>query len=234
MALLGHLRGLCVVGTHLRVSLVRLHVLSRPPRYSPPTGGRSLYLWTKPSQRDLKIADDIPDTYDLIYRNTMGRYVLGAQIITLLAGGAVLLGYALLSEYEHFEGEVTKWSPTSRATDDQEVIYAAFFVLFAISIQTMIRRVPIRIYKVPQTPKYISINYGPFGKQRFSFKRGEVFHGKETGFLPWKENRYVVQTKKVKRNLIMLETYFRKPADMNIMLGEQKDPDLEETSSRNI
>ncbi|XP_044272181.1 uncharacterized protein LOC123016050 [Tribolium madens] len=232
MALFGHLRGICVLEKCFRMRLIpkiRFHMLSGSPQKSPPTGTRSFYrFWLKPSQRDLKVADDIPDTYDLIYRNTMSKYILGAQIITLLAGGAVFMGYALKADYDDIQREVTKWSPTTRASGNQEMIYILFFFLFIISIQTMVRRVPIRIYKVPQTTKYISINYGPFGKQRFKFMRGEVFHGRETGIVPWKENRFVIETKTDKRIFILMETYFRRPADLNIMLGEQRDPDVED------
>lgn len=231
MALFKLLRGFFLVNKCFRINLVtksRFNSLCNPPRDNPQFGARYLRFLRKPSQHDLKVSDDIPEAFELIYRNTMSKYILGAQIISALTGGVVFVGFLFKSEQVSKLQTPSKWSHSARATENEEFYYVSFFIMFIVLIQAVIMRLPMRIYKVPNTPKYIVINYGPTGKQRCKFVRGEMRRMEEKGILPWKENRYLVETNRDRKNFILIETFFRRPADLHIMLGEQRDPDEEE------
>ncbi|RZC35168.1 hypothetical protein BDFB_008305 [Asbolus verrucosus] len=240
MALFTRLKTICAVEKCLRINLVSkssFHFVSGGPHLrlrdvAPMVSRRTYFLkiFRKPSQRDLKIKDDIPDAFVMIYRNTMSKYIFGAQVISVIASSLVLLAIVTKSDYEDYKRDFEKWSPTSRTTPNEHLYYILFFVTFLVLLQVMVSRTPIRIYKVPQTPKYITVSYGNyfFTKEKYAFKRGEIHHMEERGFLPWRENMYAIEKETDRRTVILLDHYFRRPADLSIMLGEQRDPDLDD------
>ncbi|KAJ3660818.1 hypothetical protein Zmor_005249 [Zophobas morio] len=234
MALFTRLHGFCAVGRCLRVTLMKtngFHSLSKIPDRSPPTGTRSFFFkfLTRRSKRDLMEADDVPDAFAMIYRNTMSNYILGAQIVSLVTGGVMLMALFFKSEYRNRK-ETVEWSATAKSSENEEIVYVTIFAVILVLTQMMVSRTPVRIYKVPRTNKYIGINYGHyfFGKDKFNFHLGEISKVESRSILPWSENRYIIQTKTERRPVLLVEYFFRRPADLYIMLGEQKDPDLQE------
>jgi hypothetical protein len=234
MALYARLKSICVVEKCLRFNLLSrtsFHSLSRPPGHAPAPNTRSFFLklFAKRGQLDLKRADDIPDSFELIYRNTMSKYIVGAQVVSMVCGGLVLLTFVFKGDFETMQEHRAKWSGDARRSDDDVFYYVAFFMAILLVVQLMVSQTPVRIYKVPRTSKYIAINYGNFfGKGRLTFKRGEIYQMEERGVLPWRNSRYIIDSQNNRRTVILMENHFRRPADLNIMLGEQSDPDLDD------
>lgn len=179
-------------------------------------------FFKKPSVNTLKEMDGIPPEYILIYRNAMDKYVLSAQIVSTLSAIIVCAVVLFHSQWE-FELNTQKWRLDSQPTpgESEGFIYASVFVTLCVLLHLVVAKMPIRIYNYPRRQKYVFIFYGtlPTTKKRLVCKINEIIKLEENGLLPWKDSRYeIVQ----KQKIIMLEHFFRKPSDLNIMLGYEK------------
>lgn len=166
-----------------------------------------------------RIKDNVSDQYELIYRNGMHRYFLFAQIISSVSVIGVSVMYMWESEVKAPKFENWKMVPKTFESDTYLILSA--FILLNTVLQLALFKCPIRIYNNPNNDKYIMIfyKYIPFRTSRLSCKVRDITKLEETGILPWKNSSYQIQDS---RTIIMLDNFFRKPADLNIMLGYQK------------
>ncbi|KAF2883046.1 hypothetical protein ILUMI_23123 [Ignelater luminosus] len=179
-------------------------------------------FFKRPNINTLKQIDGIPPEYILIYRNAMDRYLLSAQIVSTVSAIIVCAVVFFYSQWE-FELNTQKWRMDDQPNpmENEGFIYATCFVTLCVLLHLIVTKMPIRIYNYPRRQKYVFIFYGilPTTKKRVVCKVNEVIKLEENGLLPWKDSRYeIVQ----KQNIIMLEHFFRKPSDLNIMLGYEK------------
>ncbi|KAJ8929423.1 hypothetical protein NQ314_017872 [Rhamnusium bicolor] len=189
---------------------------------------RSFFGWFKrPSKNQLKIADNVPDEYILIYRNTMDRYIFFAQLITTLSAFIIIVSSIIKHDLTNMELDFSSWTYPPRQTENEIYVYVAAFTCLVVILQVLVSRLPIRIYNLPQQKKYIFVIYGnyPFTQKKLTTKVGEIASLPETGISPWKNDRYIIKNQ---QTLILLDKYFRRPADLYIMLGVQRDPDVDE------
>lgn len=180
---------------------------------------RNLFRFKKATAEHLKIKDNVPDQYNLIYRNTMDKYLVTAQIIsTSCALFLVLILLYIDSPKEKFR---PKKKDQPKHIENETQIFTAFLICFCVTLQAVISKLPIRIYNLPQQDKYLFVFYRslPLATRNLTCVREEVIKLEETGILPWKDSRYELKNK---QNVILLEPYFRRPADLNILLGYQK------------
>lgn len=199
---------------------------NRNPRF---LSKRCFTKWFKKTkQAELKIIDNIPDSYELIYRSTLERYIfytqLGTSITTVIIVLTVILLYGSPKSELTFYGN-TEHKPSSDVEDIH--LYVAFFFTGVVLLQLLISRLPLRIYYLSQQKKYIFIfpSNLPFQSKRLLCKIGEVEKLPLTGILPWKDARFKIKNEHM---AIMVEENFKTPADLYIMLGVQRDPNSDE------
>lgn len=189
---------------------------------------KSLFgLFRQRSSEHFKRKDNIPDGYQLIYRNTMQNYLLSAQLISTIlagfAGGALILR----EESDKFELGPAAFREQPGTVQNEMYIYMTFFVGFCVVMQYFVQRVPLRIYNYPRQNDYILIFYGalPGTTKRLTCKANEVIKlNKSSILMPWTESSYQI---KDQCRVIMIENFFRTPADLSILLGNQKHPENE-------
>lgn len=175
----------------------------------PPNSNTSFY----------KAKDNIPEHYELIYRNTMHRYFLMAQIVSAVSVVAISIAYIWQSEIQ--KPNLDHWKNKPKTFETDMYMMTIGLILINVALQVILHRCPIRIYNNAPTNKYIMVfyDYLPFMKSRLSCQVSDIKKLKETGILPWSDSRYEILSA---RKVIMLENFFRRPADLNIMLGYQK------------
>ncbi|XP_018565100.1 uncharacterized protein LOC108906350 [Anoplophora glabripennis] len=189
---------------------------------------RNFYrLFRRETKEQLKIKDEVPDQYTLIYRSTMDRYILYAQIITTFTALIAIVTTIVKHDFSNPQLDFSEFRTHPREVDNEIYVYMTAFITIVVILQVMISRLPIRIYNLPQQKKYIFVFHGnyPFSKRKLVCKIGDVVPLPETGVLPWKDGRYLIKNE---QKLILVDRYFRRPADLYIMLGVQRDPDVDE------
>lgn len=188
-------------------------------------------MFRNATERDLKIKDNVPVEYNLIYRNTMTKYIYATQFVTCFTAGIACLAFMFNSDIETYDMRYSQWSSKTKTVENEEYVFIFAFIFVVALMQVCISRLPLRIYKVPSTneTKYLLICPGnlPLSGVRVNFSQGELNHVRESGILPWKENRYLIKADNEVKRIILIDHYFRRPADLNIMLGEQRDPEVD-------
>lgn len=178
------------------------------------------------SPSTLKKNDKIPAECTLVYRTTFDKYIIGCQWITTTLA-AILVCQIVFSKdfinspsYEQFENK-------PRVTNNEAYIYMFTFIGFILILHLMITRIPVRIYNYPDTKRYIFVFYGnlPLSKKHVMCAAKELVKVEEQGIVPWKDSRYkIIKQGQPETDVLLWDHYFRKPSDMNIMLGYEKDP----------
>lgn len=173
----------------------------------------------KPDAIKFKIKDNIPEQYDLIYRNGMDNYLLVAHIFTTTTAALVCISTLIESGSETMKFE--KWATKPKTTDSDMIIMVSAFIFFWVALQAIVAKMPIRIYNYPKLNKYILIFHGniPLLKSTIHCNVSDFSKVRPRGILPWKDFTYEIENN---RNVILIENYFRRPADLNIILGYQK------------
>lgn len=121
------------------------------------------------------------------------------------------------------------WSRETVSSENEEIVYMTFLVLFVVITQLAVSRTPLRVYKMAETKSYISVSYGAFFNfSKYNFKQGQITPLPPNSILPWRDSRYMIDRTTDKRIVFLHQAYFRRPADLSIMLGLQRDPALEE------
>lgn len=182
-------------------------------------------FFAKESVQSLKERDNVPDVFELIYRNKMSGYLRAAQIFSSICGSAVCLKLVLSNSWQ-ITLDTDDWAQKPGSNKNDMYVYLWLFITFCVSMQFFVARMPLRIYNYPKQDEYLMIFYGPFPTmtRRLSCKAKEITK-QDAGILPWTESTYEVKNK---TRVILIEHYFRRPADWNIMLGYQKNPENDE------
>lgn len=186
-------------------------------------------LLKKPSIPGLKKNDGIPQNYLLIYKLGFDRYLVGCQIGLCLSIAFLAVYVIINSDIEEYTSSFANMRTPVRRTENEQYIYFAGFVIFLTSLNLLLQRLPVRIYRRPKTGEYTLVTYGmiPRSKKYMHCKPGQVVKLEESGILPWRDCRYNIIIGVKESRVILLDNYFRRPADLNIMLGYQRD-DIEE------
>ncbi|GLV45798.1 uncharacterized protein CBL_02818 [Carabus blaptoides fortunei] len=177
----------------------------------------------KPNIEKLKLNDNIPKQYELVYRCTMSSYLYAAQISATI--GALFVVIVAIFNYDStnkFEINLSGIDLHNiMQSEYQLIVFSAAFVLLNIAVMVLVSKFPVRIYFNAEGKKYIGVVHGkiPKTKNILEFNAGDVKHTPKNGVLPWNEYYYKIKNG---QTIIMLDHYFRKPDDMNIMLGYTK------------
>ncbi|XP_060519365.1 uncharacterized protein LOC132697765 [Cylas formicarius] len=186
-------------------------------------------LFRKPSKNQLRLKDKVPDGYELIYRNIADRYIFLCQLVN----GVTILVVGVVTMLDLDQAQKLQFNPNDqlkvahKQTAKEIVVYISVFIVIYVILQLLVSQVPVRVYCCPKSQKYLSIFYGnlPFTMRRLQFQVGDVKQASNNFMkLPWTEYQYEI---KDQQKIILLEQYFRRPADLFIMLGTQRDPDVE-------
>lgn len=201
---------------------------------------RSLNWWNrfigKQSEQNLKILDQISSEVQLIYRHdSLDNYLKWMHLALCVMSGVLValvvfkldkgnLRTSLLNEGIVLPNESSVLPKISDSVDKDALIFLFAFCLCSSVFYGLMKRIPVRIYKVPRTERYIFIcNAGiPFNTRKLLCKRGEcvkVDSSALPSFLPC-ENIYSISNK---LKVFLFDDNFRVPADFNVLLGLQED-----------
>ncbi|XP_068082270.1 uncharacterized protein [Anabrus simplex] len=192
------------------------------PPYSVPLQikSRTTVTSTSRSTEDkLKVKDGIPTDYELIYRAPMNSYVIAAQGFSSVLSSL----FIALGAFEYIHGEsgdrhVIINDVSIIQTNEQILMLIAVFVIANVSLQIFALKYPIRIYKNKMNSFIaVYVGYIPFKTRQVEFKAGNVIRLPPSGVMPWGMCWFKIKDK----NSILLEHYFRKPADLHSMLQEK-------------
>lgn len=162
----------------------------------------------------LKNKDRIPSEFNLIYKSPIDKYVILGQrissvgMIGLLGVGASELHKLSLPQIEF---------PVSHLLNNMEFTIMYFALAGSVlSVMAFISKFPLRLYHNPLNDEYIAIFVNLLGlPSKMCFDRGQVEKLKPSGQLPWKNDKFSIQSKTV----ILLENHFRLPEDYNSLLN---------------
>lgn len=147
-----------------------------------------------------------------------------AQFAVVCSCGVLALIVLNRTELKYSESEETE--VPAAFTDNSEIIYMTALIAFTIALQRLILKVPIRIYKSPQSARYVFVTRGllPYSRKYFTCGANELRKVEGTAtVIPWKEISYVVVSGDERRTVVLMDYYFKRPADLNILLGYQKE-----------
>ncbi|XP_050517188.1 uncharacterized protein LOC126891890 [Diabrotica virgifera virgifera] len=188
-------------------------------------------LFRKPTRDKLYVLDNVPDHFEIIHRNRMERYILVTRLGTWITSSIVfvfiILKYGSPKNHMEFIGSRTD---VQRSSQNEFEIYLAMFTGLIVTLHLLIMKMPLRIYYSSPLKKYTMIvpSHLPFDNKRLSFTIGQLQKLPMTGILPWRDARYRIKYENDEKSLILMEDHFRKPADLWIMLGVQRDPNHEQ------
>lgn len=183
-------------------------------------------FWRKPSNEELRIKDNISANYIMIYRNKMERYLFWTQIVTFST--ATLIALKLMISPELVVKAPISTTDGMQLENSDIFLFVSAFMIVIVVLQLLLTKLPIRIYNCPQKKKYTLVFYGniPFSVRNLTCKVGDLFES-PTGITSWKNAKYNLKTEEFDMDIFLLEEYFRRPADLYIMMGVQSDPDAE-------
>lgn len=187
---------------------------------------RNLFTWfTRQNPSTLKKQDKIPEEYKLVYKTTFDKYLIGCQWLTTTL--VAILGFNILNDKSFVDIPLyDKFESKPRTAKNEIYVYMASFIGFIVILHLMMARIPARIYNHAATRRYIFVFYGnlPLSKKHLTCTINEVIKVDEYGIVPWRDCRYKIIKKGHSENDVLLfDYYFRKPSDLNIMLGYEKD-----------
>ncbi|KAK5642576.1 hypothetical protein RI129_008743 [Pyrocoelia pectoralis] len=180
-------------------------------------------FFPKPTETAMKVRDNVPAYFEIIYKNGMSRYLVCCRILSL--GSVLFLTfctlYSLLTETS--TPKMVKWGSGQqpKPQENELLVVMSGLLVIAVMLHVIVNAMPIRIYNFPEKGQYIFIFYGiiPTTRKAVSCKLREVRKVEGGSLLPWRENKYEIINR---CRIIMLEEYFRRPADYNILIGYQK------------
>lgn len=165
--------------------------------------------------------DNIPNGFKLIYRSQMETYILFGQFIsitTIITVGTTSF-FSFRNDGSRLPSEYSEDKPL-KTVEDQKVYFTIGLLILNIAVIIILPRIVQRMYLNEATKEFIGITPGLLPKMKtvFRFKPGDLRQQKH-GILPWTQCIFKIKEGK---KIILLEQCFRKPQDMNIMLGHIK------------
>lgn len=184
---------------------------------------KSFFRFAKDTISKIKEKDNVPEAFQLIYRNRMSNYLLAAQIISTVGAGIICLALITSNEIQNVELKKGQWQKKADQVSKEVYVFLTVFLGVCVLLQLHISRMPLRVYNHPKQDEYIMIFYAalPTITKRITYRATEVSKQPSSAIIPWKDSTYKVKNK---GRIILLENFFRTPADLNIMLGYQKQP----------
>lgn len=190
------------------------------------------WIFKKLTKREARAKDKVPDSYILIYRNSIDNYMQATHLV-LLCTNIAAAALCLTSSGDYFKMERLPILEEKgllgiplKPIDNQLTYILVCFVVLASVTYLYSSRMPVRIYYNAQKANYICCFNGFFPNQlkKQIVKIGEIapLFKKETIF-PFGDVTYRHLNG---YRLILFDNYFRKPSDLYVMLGEQLDPNV--------
>lgn len=179
-------------------------------------------IFRRPTARECQIRDKVSDGYSLIYRNKFDRYLLLVQLVSTTTTALIVLWFIFSKDsntgYNNF---------TMSRNPYEKTVYVTSFVCLAVVLQAIIYKIPVRIYYSVYRKQYVMLFYGslPGTRRRVICKVGEV--QKEEKSTLWSDTQYMVKNQ---QSILLFEDYFKRPFDLHVMLGLQKDTSLDNAS----
>lgn len=179
-----------------------------------------LKTFYKPTTEKLRTKDKVPPEFELIYRNVMSQYLVAAQIFTTVSS-AIVTVITIIEADIRPAISFDSWRIQPKNAENEIPAVLVAFLFICISLQVMIMKMPVRIYSHLKMDKYLFVFHGnlPLTTKHLTSKTTEIVKLEGMNILPWKNARFEINNK---LNVILMENYFRKPADFNILAGYQK------------
>ncbi|PSN29962.1 hypothetical protein C0J52_23560 [Blattella germanica] len=188
---------------------------------------RNLVRMTQKTEARLKLADNIPKEYELVYRAPMISYVKVAQTVSSIS----VLMLTAVAFYKIYINKAITFPIVIRfdtsvlgdfATDVGTFIFLiSSFMLFNVSIYAITLRYPHRIYYNATAKEYICILTGllPSQFRKLNFNKGEVIRQFTiiSSLLPWRDAIFKIG----KKTVFLVENGFRTPADFSTMMSKR-------------
>lgn len=202
--------------------IIRYHIFTKS-KITSKCDKRSIYDWfRKPSESEYRFKDKIAPDYKLVYNTTMDKYLLLGQLVTGILGGTLGVAAVLTGDVKFPKPN----EPQQLEMNGEFILYATALIVCVVAIQRIIAKVPIRIYKSEITKQYVFVKRGvlPFSKKYFTCTANQLRKVEGgTPIIPWNDNTYKLVQKHDERIMVLLEHCFKRPADLNILLGYQKE-----------
>lgn len=200
------------------------HILAKP-KLTSKSNHRHFSIWfKKPSEAELKLSDKIAPEYKLVYNTTIDKYLVAGQIVTIVCGG--ILGLLVIYSGDPNFTVLDKKLQEPQSENTELLIYLTALFLCIFAVQRLTVKVPIRIYKSAKTKQYVFVSRGftPFSKKYFTCGANQLRKVEDTSLIvPWKDCTYELVQGNDVRTLILMDYYFKRPAELNILLGYQKE-----------
>uniref|UniRef100_A0A1B6CVK2 Uncharacterized protein n=1 Tax=Clastoptera arizonana TaxID=38151 RepID=A0A1B6CVK2_9HEMI len=184
---------------------------------------KSLSSFKSPSliaEEKIRIEDKVPTNYNLIYKAPMLRYCQIAYVLAAFSTTVLPIwtygNYFLLSAPE-LSNQMMKLNESLAIDGYNDLLsFTIGSLIFSWSIILFVFKYPYRIYYSPQTKDYIAVisSSTPFKTKNIHFKSALKVVPKILTFNFFYESLYQLGTTKY----FLLENYFRKPIDLEIML----------------
>lgn len=187
------------------------------------------YFWIfrKRTKREIRTQDQPSETYQLIYRNSVDNYFFVAQYGMFFMSVTIsLVAIFKSNRWANTDPPKLPGEEERPMVVENEILgFICGFLSVICVFYFLMARTPMRIYYYPQKQKYLMCFYGAvpnYVKKQYVFV-GDINRVKE-GVMPWHELMFQMKSG---QKLMLFENFFRYPADLYIMLGWQKDPNVE-------
>ncbi|XP_062708168.1 uncharacterized protein LOC109408578 [Aedes albopictus] len=189
---------------------VRPIVTSFPPLCGPRTMKEERY----------RARDNVPEAFRLIYRAPMEYYLSACNLVTSFSFAAVsgITVYGYLHDFHTMSVPFEFDYGSLTANESDLLIFLGFFFLANVAIRMVVNRYVLRIYRDDEDYLAVFEGYLPFTRRHLRFKKGNVEPVPEGGIIPWQDARYKIND----NNVLLLESYFRTPAELYNMLKQYK------------
>lgn len=170
-----------------------------------------------------KAIDNVPEHFNLIYRNRMKNYLTIAQVCSVFGIAAT----TLLVMFKEDSTEVDMdFATKPKHYKDELVFFMTIIFGMGVMLQSLVYKCPIRIYNYPQKEKYIMVFYRslPMLTRNIKCQVAEVTKLADNNVIPWGKNQYEINKQ---QKVILVHSYFRRPVDLQILLGEQPNDEVE-------
>lgn len=176
-------------------------------------------IFGNPTAAEIHKQDNMPPDYELIYNNKLTTYIAVGKLVSGVATVAVVLSTL------RYDSTLYRILVEQEVRDDKILFFTAFFTISTL-LHIIAVQIPLRIYYNRNAhKKYVFIVHGglPFTTIRKYYRKGDVkpIYNEEGSLNPWADSKY----KAKKDDIYLFDNFFRKPSDLNILVGYEEDDD---------
>lgn len=177
-------------------------------------------LFGKQTEITLKNIDRVPNELKMIYRNDDVDVHLKWLYLAVCILSGLVVGFVVVKVDE----ESVLLDEKERLPRYEFVLVLTIFVLCFMLFHGCMRRMPVRIYQVPKTDKYIFIfnSSVPLDVRKLHCKIGECVRV-DTSNYPFFLRFNDIYKVRDEQQVYMFDHAFKKPAYLHVMLGERED-----------